>query len=274
MKLKLALPTGRIQNSFFLLLRDAGIDIQLSERSYRPTLSTPNIEAKLFKPQNIPELLQLGARDLGVTGDDWVKEKKVELVELLDTGLDPVKIIAAGELSPSPRIATEYTNLAASWASKRNLQPWIIRTSGATESFYPEDADIVVDNTSTGETLRASGLKVIDEIMTSSTRIYASSASMKDELIRKQIEDFVLLVESALEARKRVMIEVNVDKSNLERLVSVLPAMRSPTVSALHNGDFVVKSAVKRLELATLLPKIKEFGGSDIVVTPMSNVLP
>lgn len=272
MKIKLALPTGRIQNSFFSLLRDAGIEIQLSPRSYRPTLSTSNIEAKLFKPQNIPELLELGARDLGVTGADWVKEKKVDVVHLLDTGLDTVKIVAAGKISP--RIATEYPNIARMWAQERGIEPQIIRTYGATESFYPEDADVIIDNSATGETLRASGLTVIDEIMTSSTGIYASHAAMRDPGTREIIENFILLVNSTLEARKRIMIEVNVEKLNLERLISILPAMKSPTVSKLYNGDFVVKSAIKRSELVTLLPRIKASGGSDIVVTPMSNVLP
>lgn len=281
---KLALPTGRIQNNFFSLLTEAGIKLSGSARSYRPTLSISGFDAKILKTQNIVEMLALGKRDVGIAGLDWVKEQEAEVVELLDTGLDPVQIVAAAPEgfpdAPSYRgrelvIATEYVRLATVWAKKKKLNASVIRSYGTTEAFPPEDADCIVDNTATGATLAASKLVIVDVLLSSSTRIFANPKALDNPSKRERIEDLILIIKSVLDARDRVMLEVNVSKESLESVASALPCMRTPTISELFGGaGFVVKAAVPKKNLPLLIPKIKQLGGTDIVVTALSNVIP
>jgi ATP phosphoribosyltransferase len=281
--IRLGLPKGRMQEGVFALLADANIRVSAGARGYRPTVSLPGYEAKILKPQNIIEMLALGSRDVGFAGADWVAELGLEVVELLDTGLDPVKIVAAapedllvdGRL-PARRlvIASEYENLTRAWIARRGLDATFVRSYGATEVFPPEDADCIVDNTATGSTLRANHLALVDEVMRSSTRLYASPHAMSDPAKREQLDSLVLLVGSVLEARARVIVEVNVSADHLEDVIAVLPAMREPTVSSLHGqGGFAVKSAVLRADLTRLIPLIKARGGSDIVVTRTSQIV-
>lgn len=283
-QVKLALPTGRIQNNVFKLLNDAGIDVQGGPRSYRPKVSLEGFEAKILKTQNIVEMLSLGRRDVGFAGADWVKEKGASVVELLDTGMDKVKIVAAAPAgfpdadSYKGRqliVATEYVNIASEWIQQKGWDAKVIRSYGTTEVFPPEDADCIVDNTSSGATLEASKLTIIDTLLTSSTRVFASTHAMEDAAIRNRIEDFVLILRSVLDARTRVMVEVNVSKDDLEAVASTIPCMRQPTIAALHgDAGYVVKAAVQKSELPTLIPIIKQRGGTDIVVSNLSNVIP
>ena len=282
--IKLALPTGRIQNNFFKLLNDAGIELKGSARSYRPSLSLDGFDTKILKTQNIVEMLQLGRRDIGVAGLDWVVELKAELIELLDTRLDPVKIVAAApEDFPSAEryknreliVATEYLSIAQDWVKQKKLNASVIRSFGTTEAFPPEDADCIIDNTSSGATLAASKLTILDEILQSSTRVYANPRALDDINKRSNIEDFVLLLKGVLNARERVMVEINVTRQLLNSVASILPCMKTPTISELYaDAGFVVKAAVSRKLLPTLIPKIKECGGTDIVVTSLSHVIP
>jgi ATP phosphoribosyltransferase len=282
--LKLALPKGRMQEGVFALLADAGIGLRVGARGYRPTLSLPGVEAKMLKPQNIVEMLHAGTRDAGFAGADWVAELGADVVELLDTGLDPVKLVAAApasllEKGELPRralvVASEYERLTAGWITARGIGAKFVRSYGATEVFPPEDADCIVDVTATGETLRANNMVVVDELLRSSTRLYASRAAMEDPSRRRGVERLVLLVRSALEARRRVMLEVNVTEEAMEAVIAVLPCMREPTVSPLHAGaGYAVKAAVPRDQLAVIIPEIKARGGTDIVVTALSQIIP
>ena len=282
--IRLALPKGRMEKGVSTLLSDAGIRVTERERQYRPTVSLPGFDAKILKPQNIVEMLHFRSRDIGFTGADWVAELDADLTELLDTGLDPVKLVAAapkgflvdGKLPRQPLVvASEYENLTRSWIEKSGLDATLVRSYGATEVFPPEDADCIVDNTATGSTLRANGLAVVDELLTSTTRLYASPKALDDPARREGIENFVMLLESVLEARLRVMLEINVAAEKLESLVEILPCMKNPTISKLH-GDvgFAVKVAVLRTELALLIPAIKARGGSDVIVTALAQIVP
>ncbi len=275
--LRLALPKGRMGEGVFKLLTDAGIRIKMGERDYRPRISLPGFETKILKPQNIVEMLHLGSRDVGFAGADWVEELKADVVELLDTELDPVRVVAAA--SPDilikgdlPRrhlvVASEYENLTNAWIRNRKMKAAFVRSYGATEVFPPEDADCIIDNTATGATLRAGGLEIVDVLMQSSTRFYANPKSLRNRGKKKSIERFVLLIESVLNARKRVMVEVNVTAKNLNKLINLLPCMRKPTVAPLFGEDaYAVKAAVPKDQLPLLIPKIKACGGTDIVVT-------
>ncbi|MBK6846474.1 MAG: ATP phosphoribosyltransferase [Proteobacteria bacterium] len=282
--LRLGLPKGSMQEGVFRLLAEAGVHVRGGARSYRPTLSLPGFETKILKPQNIVEMLHLGSRDLGFAGADWVAELAAELVELLDTGLDPVGIVAAvprallvdGQL-PTRRlvVASEYERLTRRWIAARGLDATFVRSYGATEVFPPDDADCIVDNSATGSTLRENGLTICDELMRSSTRLYAHPRVLDDPQRAAAVERFVLLLRSVLEARRRVMVEVNVTAEVLEAVVAVLPCLREPTIAPLHGAaGFAVKAAVPRDELPRLIPEIKARGGTDIVVTQLAQIVP
>jgi ATP phosphoribosyltransferase len=282
--LRLALPKGRMQEGVFALLAGAGIHVRQGARTYRPQVSLPGLDAKILKPQSILEMLHAGSRDVGFAGADWVRELGAEVVEVLDTGLDPVRLVAAapepllvnGRLPVRPlMVASEYERLTRSWIKSRGIEARFIRSYGATEVFPPEDADCIVDVAATGETLRAQSLVVIDELMVSSTRLYASPRAMQDAARRRDIERLAMLLKSVLDARQRVMVEVNVAAAALERLVAMLPCMREPTVAQLHGGaGYAVKVAVPRTQLPTLIPEIKARGGTDIVVTQPAQIIP
>jgi len=281
---RLGLPKGRMEQAVLTLLADAGIRVRPSARGYRPDVSLPGAEAKMLKPQNIVEMLALGSRDVGFAGADWVAELEADVVELLDTGLDPVQLVAAAPVAlleggqlPKRRliVASEYDRLARRWISASGLCAEFVRSYGATEVFPPEDADVIVDNTATGATLGANGLAIVDVLMRSSTRLYAHRAALDDPVRRRFIDDLVLLINSVLEARRRVMLEVNASAACLDAVVAVLPAMRQATVSRLF-GDtgYAVKSAVPRELLPQLIPAVKAAGGTDVVVSTLSQIVP
>lgn len=265
------------------LLTDAGIRLTFDRRGYRPAISLDGFETKILKPQNIVEMLHLGSRDVGFAGADWVVEKGVELVELLDTGLDPVRIVAAAAPDfldggrpgrPGFVVASEYERITTAWLERRRFDGRIVRSYGATEVFPPEDADCVVDNTATGATLKANGLVIFDELMRSSTRLFACPRSLEQPEKRARIEHFVVLVRSVLDARRRVMLEVNVPPDKLEQVVAILPCMREPTIAPLHHdAGFAVKAAVPRADLPELIRAIKEQGGTDIIVSGIAQIV-
>ena len=279
----LALPKGSMQAGVLSLLEDAGLPVALGARAYRPRFGLEGYECKLLKPQNIVEMLHAGSRDLGFAGADWVAELDGELIDLLDTGLDPVRIVAAapetvledGALPDTPLVvASEYERLTRAWIAERGLNATFVHSYGATEVFPPEDADCIVDNTQTGSTLAANDLVIVDELMRSSTRLYASPRAMARSSTRRRIEDFVLLVRSVLDARQRVMFEVNVGKDHLEAVVGVLPCMREPTIATLHHDQgFAVKAAVPRRDLPALIPAVRASGGTDIVISRLDQII-
>jgi ATP phosphoribosyltransferase len=280
----LAVPKGRIEAGVSALLADAGMGLRSGPRGYRPVTSVEGFEVKLLKPQNIVEMLAAGSRDIGFAGADWVEEKAAELIELLDTGLDPVRVVAAapesllmdGEL---PRrhlvVASELERIAARWIERRGLDATLVRSYGATEVFPPEDADVIVDISATGETLSANGLVVVDELMHSSTRLYASPDAMGSASKKPAIDGLVLSLRSVLEARERVMVELNVSPDDVEEVISVLPSMREPTIATLHgSAGLAVKAAVPRSDLPGLVPLLKMRGATDIVVSRLEQIVP
>jgi ATP phosphoribosyltransferase len=283
MMLKLLIPKGRIFNNIQALFADAGYPLSLADRTYRPQISAPWLEAKIMKPQNVGQLLEMGSHDAGFTGLDWLQETGADVVEVLDLGLDRVRIVVAcpsGVTDEALRsrkvaVATEYVNVAGRWLAKQGVDFHIIRTYGATEVFPPDDADMIIDNTASGQTLRDNGLRIIDTIMESSTRFVASKQAMDNAEKRGRIEELAMLFRAALEGRERVMLEMNVTKEALEALTVGLPAMRSPTVSPLFGGQgFAVKTAVKKNEVAALIPRLKKLGATDIVEYELRKVVP
>ena len=286
-KLKILLPKGRIYDNVVELFNGAGISIKLPERAYRPTVNQDDLEAKVMKPQNIGKLLELGAHDVGFTGRDWIEETSADVEEIMDLGFDGVKIVAAipdsvdyEKLLKGPvTIATEYQVLSQKWVDDKKINGTIFRTWGTSEGFVQDNEDsiaqILIDNTSTGSSLKANRLKIVDTLMESSTRMYASKKAMADPEKKKKILELKMLFEAVLDARDRVMLEMNVTRGRFETLVTGLPSMKSPTISPLYGDDgYAIKIAVKKSEVPTLLPKLKELGATDILEYDLRKVLP
>ena len=285
MTLHFAIPKGRMYDEVVRLLAEAGVSLRVGARAYRPVLSLSGFETKILKPQAIVEMLHVGRRDVGFAGADWVREKGADLVEVLDLGLDPVRIVAAAPREllvngalPKDRplvVASEYEQLTRQWIRQQGLDARFVRSYGATEVYPPEDADVIVDNTATGSTLVANGLQILDTLMTSSTRLYAHPATWADPPRRAKIEHLATLLRSVIDARARVVLELNVATDAFERLIAILPCMKQPTVSALHGGGgFAVKVAVPRAQLPELIPEIQRLGGTDLLVTVPAQILP
>jgi len=281
-KLKILLPKGRIYDNVVELFSGAGISIRLPERAYRPTVNQDDLEAKVMKPQNIGKLLELGAHDVGFTGRDWIDETGADVEEIMDLGFDTVRIVAAVPAALDEKalraktviVATEYEKIAKCWLDEKKYDSLVVRTYGATEVFPPDDADMIIDNTATGRTLLENGLRIVDTIMTSSTRMFASKEAMKNPAKKQKILELKMLFEAVLDARERVMLEMNVTRARFEELVKGLPSMRSPTVSPLYGDDgYAIKIAVKKSDVPNLLPKLKSLGATDIVEYQLRKVL-
>jgi ATP phosphoribosyltransferase len=267
------------------LFRDAGFPVRLSDRTYRPDLGADWLDAKIMKPQNVGQLLELDSHDAGFTGIDWIKENNSDVELLLELGFDRVSIVAAIPAGAERRallerkivVATEYVTLAESYLSENGYDYKILRTYGATEVFPPDDADMIIDNTASGQTLRDNGLVIIDTLLRSSTWFAASKKAMRDKEKREQIERLAMLFKAALDGREKVMLEMNVAESRYKELVDGLPSMRSPTVAPLYNSGgeagYAVKIAVKKSEAPYLIPRLKKAGATDIVEYALRKVV-
>ena len=308
--LRLALPKGRITEEVVKLLAAAGLPVRSNGRSYRPQVSEEGIEAKYLKPQNIPRLIEIGAHDCGFTGHDWVVESGADVVQVLDTGLDPVILVAAApedsrpagtpegsspagtpagsgtaapmEGSPVPAspgrpliVASEYENITRRYLDGRGRSYLFIRTFGATEVFPPEDADMILDLVATGTTLRENHLVVVDEVLKSSTRFVASRAALAEPEKAERIDMLRTLMQAALEARRRVLLEMNVARERLAAVVDVLPAMKSPTIQELYGGKgYAVKAAVPRDGLPGVILRLRQAGATDLIAYALEKVIP
>ena len=287
-KLKILLAKGRIYESVYELLNDVGISIHLPERTYFPTTNQKDLAFQVVKPQITSFLLSENKADLGFSGKDWVYENGVEdkVEEIMDLGFDPVRIVAAipetkdleALLKNPVTIATEYQSLSKKWVESKKINGKIFGTWGTSEGFVQDTEDamaqILIDNTSTGSSLKANRLKIVDTLMESSTRMYASKEAMKNPQKKQKILELKMLFEAVLNARGRVMLEMNVAKDKFDSLVKGLPSMRSPTVSPLFGDNgYAVKIAVNKCEVPTLLPKLQSLGATDILEYELRKVV-
>lgn len=287
-KLKILLAKGRIYESVYELLSDVGISIYLPDRTYFPITNQADLAFQVVKPQIVSNLLAGNKADVGFSGKDWVYENGVQdsVEEIMDLGFDGVRIVAAvpdtvgyEKLIKSPvTIATEYQTLSRKWVEDKKIQGTIFRTWGTSEGFVQDTPDsiaqILIDNTSTGSSLHANHLKIVDTLMESSTRMYASKEALKDPEKKQKIMELKMLFQTVLNARNRVMLEMNVSKDKFDALVKGLPSMKSPTVSTLFGGDgYAIKIAVKKSEVPTLLPKLQSLGACDIVEYELRKVM-
>ncbi|MDR3342446.1 MAG: ATP phosphoribosyltransferase [Treponema sp.] len=282
-KLRILIPKGRIFDNISRLFTEAGFPFCLADRTYRPVIAADWMDAKIMKPQHVGELLELGSHDAGFTGIDWIQESGAEVEEIMDLGFDRVRIVAAVPVELDDTflkmkklmVATEYVGLAKAWLEQSGYGYRILRTYGATEVFPPDDADMIIDNTASGQTLRDNGLRIIATILESSTRFVASKAAMANLEKRRRIEELAMLFKAVLDGRDKVMLEMNVPKARFAELVAGLPSMRSPTVAPLYGEEgYAVKIAVQKGEVSGLITRLKKLGAEDIVEYDLRKVVP
>jgi ATP phosphoribosyltransferase len=272
-KLRVLLPKGRIEKKVLGVLARTGMELRFGSREYKPVCRDPDLEVKMLKPQNIPPLVELGRHDCGFTGYDWIVEQGSNVRELLDLGYDPVRIVSAvpETAGPTPNgklvVASEYRRITQEYIATKGLSAIFVQAYGATEALPPDDADMIVENTSTGTTLSVNRLRVVDEIMTSTTRFVCNEDAYESNgWKRAKMEQMAMLIRSTLEAGRRSILEMNVPPQRLEEVVAALPCMRSPTVSPLHGEDgYAVKVALPREDVTELIPKLRKMGATDIL---------
>ena len=282
MALKMVIPKGKLYDKVEELLSEVGLTLVGNSRNYRPNLYGCDIEVKLLKSQNIPEMVALGQHDIGFAGMDWIIEQEADVDVLLDLGFNPVKLVSCipeewdweDVKQRKIIVASEYKKISKDYLTKLGVPFKLLRAYGATEVFPPEDADMIIDNTSTGSTIRANRLKIVDTVIESSTQFIANKNVMDDPVKKKQIDDLLLLMRGVLNGRKRVLLEMNCSKDTIESVVKLLPAMRSPTVSELYNSDgFAIKAAIERKLTKDLIPQLISAGATDILETPIRKAL-
>lgn len=280
--LDIALPKGSLEEQTLLLFKQADLEIRKTDREYNPTVKDPRIKkVKILRPQEIPKYVEEGYFDLGISGKDWVMESDSEVVEIADMfyskmGEGIVKIViavpnekdikSAMDIKPGSRVSTEYPNLTKKFFDNLGIPVDLRYSYGATEAKVPELVDVIVDLTETGSTLRKNGLKIVDIIMESNTKLIANKRSMEDPVKRKEIEEIKILLQAVLEARGKVFIVMNVPENKLDSVVAGLPAMKRPTVSKLYKSDYyAVETVISKNEINILIPKLKALGAEDIL---------
>jgi ATP phosphoribosyltransferase len=290
--LKLVLPKGSLENTTLEILRDADLAVQRSgDREYHARIDDPRIEhVRILRPQEIPKYVEDGFFDLGITGYDWIRESGADVVEVADlpytktaVGTKVRIVLAVGGDSPyrrprdlpdGVRISTEYPNIVRSYFQDLGIKARVYLSYGATEAKVPEMADAVVELTETGGTLRRHGLRIIDTVLESTTRLIANRASYADGHKKQLIEELKILILGALNARGRVLIKFNVAEEKLEEAVSVLPSLKAPTLSKLlHKDYYAVESVVEKKEINLLIPELVKRGAEDILELPISKIV-
>ena len=289
--LKLVLPKGSLERATLELFEAADLKVARgSDREYRGRIDDPRIDSvAVLRPQEIPTYVEDGFFDIGVTGEDWVAETGAQVVKV--TALEyskqtdlPVKIVLAvpresgitepGQIKPESRISTEFPNLTKTYFEKLDIPVRIFLSYGATEAKVPSIVDAIVDLTETGATLRRQGLEIIDVLLESRTQLIANPAAYEDPAKREAIDELTILLRGAIDARGRVLVKLNVDASNLDAVVQLLPAMRAPTVSALtEEGYYAVETIVPKKSINVLIPQLKSVGAEDIVELPITKIV-
>nr|NLI50519.1 ATP phosphoribosyltransferase [Propionibacterium sp.] len=285
-QLRLGLPKGSLQNATQELFEKAGFNIQISSRGYFPTIDDPEISCMLIRPQEASRYVEKGLLDLAITGFDWILGRDVvEVAELEYSKVSrrPVRwVIAVPEDSPirtvadleGKRIATEAVELTERFLAERGITAEVEFSWGATEVKAPHLADAIVDVTETGSSLRANRLRIVHEILESTTRLIASRQALADEWKRRKIDDIAMLLTAALRAQGKSGLMLNVPSASLEAVEAILPSLKSPTVSVLQTpGWFAVNTIVDSRSVRDLIPKLKAAGAEDIVELALAKVV-
>ena len=288
MKLRLGIPKGSLQESTLQLFAAAGLKVYTNGRSYSATTDDPEIECMLIRAQEMARYVEHGALDAGLTGLDWVKESGLEVVPVADLiyakqSRGKIRwVLAVPESSPYNRaedlkeciIATELVSVTKEYFAAKNVPVQVEFSWGATEVKPPVLADAIVEVTETGSSLKANRLRIIDTVLESNTQIIANKKAFGEACKRQKIENLALMLRGAIDAQGRVGLMLNVRKLDLERVISVLPALNSPTIATLSDPDWVAVNTIIEETLAwQLIPKLKAANATGIVEYPLNKVV-
>ena len=286
--LKLGIPAGSLQEATGELFRKAGYKITFASRSYYPSIDDPEIHCTLIRAQEMARYVQDGSLDCGLTGLDWIMEndaKVRELAELVFSKVSrrPVRwVLAVPNDSPihsvkdlqGKRIATEVVNLTRRWLAQHGVEAQVEFSWGATEVKPPRLADAIVEVTETGSSLRANGLRIVTELLQSTTRFICNESAYADPWKRQKMEDLILMLQGAMAAEGKVGLMMNVRRDNLSSVLAILPALQNPTISSLSDPEWVdVNTIVDESVVRHIVPPLKQAGARGIVEYPLNKII-
>ncbi|HVA03336.1 MAG TPA: ATP phosphoribosyltransferase [Acidimicrobiales bacterium] len=289
--LRLVLPKGSLEKATLDLFAAADLAVvRSSDVDYRASIDDPRVdEVRILRPQEIPGYVAEGNFDLGITGRDWIEETGAEVISLGELAYskatsNPIRVVLAvaqdspvttiADLPPGARVSTEYPELTRRVLEKHGVHAEIRMSYGATEAKIPDIADAVVEITETGRALAAARLRVVETLLVSRTELIANPVSASDPSKRLAMSHLLTLLQGALEARGKVLLKLNVATDKLEAVVSVLPALKSPTVSELSGeAGYAVETVVEKTQVNVLIPALKDRGATDIIELPISKIV-
>jgi ATP phosphoribosyltransferase len=288
-KLKIALPKGSLEEATYELFKKAGFTIDISPRSYFPSIDDRELEVILFRPQEMSRYVEDGAVDCGLTGWDWVLENGSKVQELCELQYskrtrNPVRwVLAVHQDSPfktvkdleGKKIVTELVNVTKQYLKKNRVHAEVEFSWGATEVKPPRLADAIVEATETGSSLRANNLRIVDTLLVSVPKFISNRESFRDEWKRHKMENIILLLQGAIRAQEKVGLKMNVAKKDLSKVLKILPALKKPTVSSLSTeGWYDVDTVIDEAVVRELVPALKKAGASGIIEYPLNKVIP
>jgi ATP phosphoribosyltransferase len=289
--LSLVLPKGSLEKATLDLFDAADLTVRRSsDRDYHASIDDPRIDrVRFLRPQEIPSYLERGLFDIGITGRDWISETQADVVSLGELQYskatsNPVRVIIAvpenapwqsvADLPEGIRISTEFPSLTERFLAAHGIKAMVVPSYGATEAKVPDIVDAIVDLTETGSSLRKNGLRILDTLLTSYTELVACGTSYADPDKRSAMEDIALLLGGAIRARGQVLLKLNVAADKLAAVTAMLPAMSSPTVTALANAAMnAVETVVPKRGVNTLIPALRAAGAHDILEIPISKIV-
>jgi ATP phosphoribosyltransferase len=286
--LKLGIPKGSLQDASVQLFRRAGYEITVSSRSYFPSCDDEEISCMLIRAQEMARYVEDGILDAGLTGKDWILENEAHVIEVADLAyakqtFGKVRwVLAVPEKSnfhsvkdlQGKVIATELVGVTKRYLERNGVTANVEFSWGATEVKPPVLADAIVEVTETGSSLRANGLRIVETVLESSTKFIAHPNAMEDEWKRKKIETLIMLLQGAIEAAGKVGLMLNVRRQDLENVLSVLPALKRPTISELSDSDWVaVNTVIEEKTVREIIPRLKAANAQGIVEYPLNKIV-
>jgi len=286
--LKLGIPAGSLQEATAELFRRAGYKIRFSSRSYYPTIDDDEIDCLLIRAQEMARYVEDGVLDAGLTGHDWVVETGADVHEVAELVFSKVSrrpvrwVLCVPEDSPvtsvkdlqGKRIATEAVGLTTRYLQQHGVTARVEFSWGATEVKPPRLADAIVEVTETGSSLRANNLRILDEVLQSTTRLIANHQAYADAWKKQKIDDMALMLQGAMAAEGKVGLMMNVPRDRLKQVLTLLPALQQPTVSSLADEEWVdVNTIVDETVVRRIIPRLKSAGARGIVEYPLNKVI-
>lgn len=288
MILKLGLPKGSLQEATFALFQKAGYSFRSSSRSYQPVVDDDEIEPILLRPQEIPTYIAQGIIDAGLTGKDWIADTGADVHEICELRYskvtnNPIRIVLAvhndsdihsAKDLEGKRIATEYVRLAERYVAEHGVKAEVEFSWGACEVKVPQLVDAIVVNTETGSSLRAHNLRIVETLLTSTTRFVCNHAALKDDWKREKLESLEILLTGAMNASKLVGLKMNLPKASQAEILGILPALHDPTLSPLSDPQWVAAEVIlEEKQVRELIPKLKRAGATGLVEYPLNKVI-